>query len=98
MDKKFTKIESTYWKIAKIIGVIFTLINYQIWTSTGNIETAIKGILLIIGVAVGVFIAINLFDLMVGMIRGIFKYIQRIIKDRRLLKGFYAAKNYEEEE
>lgn len=98
MDKKLVKLEGTYWKIAKIVGVIFTLINYQIWTSTGNLETAIKGMLLIIGVAVGVFIAINLLDLVVGMIRGIFKYIQRIIKDRRLLKGFYAAKNYKEEE
>lgn len=96
MDKKLVKLEGTYWKIAKIIGVIFTLINYQIWTSTGNAETAIKGMLLIIGVAVGVFIAINLLDLAIGMIRGIFKYIRRSIKDRRLLKGFYAKGNYDE--
>lgn len=54
--------------------------------------------LLIIGVAVGTFLAINLLDLVVGMIRGIFKYIQKTIKDRRLLKGFYARSNYEEEE
>lgn len=97
MDKKLVKLEGTYWKIAQIVGVIFTLINYEIWTSTSNIETAIKGIILIIGVAVGAFIVINLLDLVVGMIRGIFKYIQRTIKDRRLLKGFYAKGNYDEE-
>ena len=96
MDKKLVKLEGTYWKIAQIVGVIFTLINYEIWTNTSNIETAIKGILLIIGVAVGAFIVINLLDLVVGMIRGIFKYIRRSIKDRRLLKGFYAKGNYDE--
>lgn len=97
MDKKLVKLESTYWRIAKIVGIIFTLINYQMWTSTGNVETTIKGMLLIGGVAVGVFLAINLLDVVVGMIRGIFKYIQRNIKDRRLLKGFYAKEIYEEE-
>lgn len=96
MDKKFTKIESTYWKIAKIIGVIFTLINYQIWVSAGNIATAIKGLLLIIGVAVAVFVAINLLDLVIGLIKGIFKHIHKSIKDRRVLKSFYSTESGEE--
>ena len=39
-------------------------------------------------VAVGTFIAVNVLDLIVGMIAGIIKHIHRRIKDKRLLKSF----------
>lgn len=97
MDKKITKIEGTYWRIAKIIGVIFTLINYQIWVSASNVATGIKGMLLIVGVAVVVFITINLLDLIIGLIKGIFGHIHKSIKDRRVLKSFYSTNSTEEE-
>lgn len=87
-NKKLLKLESTYWKIAKIVGVLYTLINYHLWTSTDSIETAIKGSMLIIGAAVGMFVAINLIDLMLGLLKGVFKHIQRKIKDKRVLKDF----------
>lgn len=88
MNKELEKIENTYWKISKIVAVIFTLINYQIWTTLYSLETLIKGGLLIASVVIGVFIAINLVDLVVGMIIGSIKHICRRIKDRRLLKKF----------
>lgn len=87
-NKKLLKLESTYWKIAKIVGLVFTLINHHLWISTGSIETAIKGLLLIVGAAVGVFVVINLIDLMLGLLKGVFKHIHRKIKDRRLVKEF----------
>lgn len=87
-NKKLLKLESTYWKIGKIVGVIFTLINHHLWISTGSIETAMKGLLLIVGAAVGVFVTINLIDLVLGLLKGVFKHIQRKIKDRRLVKEF----------
>lgn len=88
MNKKLVKMEGTYWKIGKIVGVIFTLINHHLWISTGSIETAMKGLLLIVGAAVGVFVTINLIDLVLGLLKGVFKHIHRKIKDRRLLKEF----------
>lgn len=85
MNKKLEKLEGTYWKIAKIVSVLFAVINYQLWTEPYSL---VKAVLLLIGVAVGVFVAINVLDLIVGIITGVFKYIHRKIKDRRLLKGF----------
>lgn len=85
MNRKLKKIESTYWKIAKIVGVLFAIINYQLWTEPYSF---IRAVLLLIGVTVGMFVAINLLDLFVGMIAGIIKHIHRKIKDRRLLYGF----------
>lgn len=93
MNKKLKKIEVTYWKIAKIISVLFTIINYKLWTEPYSF---IKAVLLLIGIAVGVFIAINLIDLFVGMIAGVFKHIHRKIKDRRLLKGFCQSASIED--
>ena len=84
MNKKLEKLEGTYWKISKIIGVLFLILKYQMWTNPYSIANAL---LLIIGVTVGTFVAINLLDLFVGMIFGIIKYIHRKIKDKRLLKG-----------
>lgn len=85
LNRKLEKLESTYWKVSKVIGVLFTLINYQMWTSPLHI---IRAILMIVGVSVGVFVAINVIDLCVGIIIGIVKNINRKIKDKRLLKGF----------
>lgn len=85
MNKKLEKLENTYWKIAKIVGVLFLIINYQLWTEPYSF---IKAILLLVGVTVGMFVAINLLDLIVGIIAGIIKHIHRKIKDRRLLNGF----------
>lgn len=95
LNRKLEKLESTYWKIGKVIGILFTIINYQIWTSPFNI---VIPILIIVGVSVGAFIAINLIDLCVGMVIGIVKRIDRKIKDRRLLKGFYQSETIEENE
>ena len=95
LNRKLEKLESTYWKIGKVIGILFTIINYQIWTSPFNIAMPI---LVIVGVSVGAFIAINLFDLCVGIVISIVKRIDRKIKDRRLLKGFYQSETIEENE
>ena len=84
MNRKLEKLEGTYWKIAKIISVLFVIINYQLWTEPYSF---IKAVLLIIGIAVGIFVAINLLDLVVGMIAGILKEIRRKAKDKRILKG-----------
>lgn len=85
MNKKLEKLEGTYWRIAKIVSVLFAIINYQLWTEPYSF---IRAVLLLIGVTVGMFVAINLLDLFVGMIAGIIKHIHRKIKDRRLLNGF----------
>ncbi len=95
MNRKLEKLEGTYWKIGKIIGVLFTIINYQIWTSPFNIVIAI---LLIIGISVCTFVAINLIDLCVGIVVGVVRRIDRKIKDRRLLKGFCETGTIEENE
>ena len=93
MNRKLEKLEGIYWKIGKVIGVLFTIVNYQIWTSPFNIAVAI---LLIIGVSVCTFVAINLIDLCVGIVAGVVKHIDRKIKDRRLLKGFCETGTIEE--
>ena len=84
MNKKLEKLEGTYWKIGKIAGVLFVIINYQLWTEPYSF---IKAVLLLVGVAVGTFIAVNVLDLIVGMIAGILKEIRRKAKDKRILKG-----------
>lgn len=85
MHKSPKKIEGTYWKIAKIVSTIFLIINYPLWTEPFSF---IKAVLLLVGIAIGGFISINLLDLFVGMIVGIIKIIVRKIKERRVLKGF----------
>lgn len=93
MDEKLKRIESRYWKIAKIVSVLFVIINYQMWTAPYSF---VKVVLLIIGVAVGIFVAINILDILVGMIVGLIKHIHRRIKDRRLLKRFCQTKATED--
>lgn len=95
LNKKLEKLEGAYWKISKVIGVLFTIINYQMWTSPFNIAVAI---LLIIGVSACTFVAINLIDLCVGIVVGVVRRIDRKIKDRRLLKGFCETGTIEENE
>lgn len=84
MNKKLEKLEGAYWKIAKIVSVLFAIINYHLWTEPYSF---IKAVLLLVGVAVGTFIVVNVLDLIVGMIAGIIKHIHRRIKDKRILKG-----------
>jgi len=93
MNKKLEKLEGTYWKIGKSVGVLFTLFNYQMWVDPFNI---IKAILLIVGVTIVAFIAINSLDLIVGMLAGIVNYIKRMIKDRRILKSLGKTNDIEE--
>lgn len=95
LNRKLEKLEGTYWKISKVIGTLFTIINYQMWTSPFNIAIAI---LRILGVSACTFVAINLIDLCVGMVISIVKHIDRKIKDRRLLKGFCQTGTIEENE
>lgn len=93
MNKKLEKLEGTYWKIGKIVGVLFTLFNYQMWVDPFNV---IKAVLLIIVVSIVTFIVINILDLIVGMIAGIVKDIKKIIKDRRILKSLGKTNDIEE--
>lgn len=93
LNKKLEKLEGTYWKIGKIVGVLFTLFNYQMWVEPFNI---IKAILLIVGISIVTFIAINILDLIVGMIAGIVKHIKKTIKDRRVLKSLGNTNDIEE--
>lgn len=92
MNEKLIKLESIYWKISKIIGVLFMIINYHMWTDPFNI---IKVILVIAVATILTFVVINVIDLLVGYVSGIVKYISRDIKNRRLLKGFYSTHNIE---
>lgn len=95
LNRKLEELESAYWKISKAIGVLFIIINYQMWTSPFNIVIAV---LLIIGISVVAFIAINLIDLCVGIVACVIKHIDRKIKNRRLLKGFCQTGIIEENE
>jgi len=95
LNRKLEKLEGTYWKIGKAIGILFTIINYHMWTSPFNVVIAI---LLIIGVSACTFVTINLIDLCVGIVAGIVKQINRKIKDKRLLKGFCETGTIEENE
>jgi hypothetical protein len=78
------KLESTYWRISKLVGVIAALVILGVITS---VLSTVKAILLIIGIAVGTFIGLNLLDLLVGVVLSIAKYIRDAIRNRRLLKG-----------
>ena len=86
--KKTEKIEKTQWKISKIVSILVLIIGYKFWTMPYSI---VKAILLLIGVAVGTFIAINVLDMIVGLVTGIIKYIHRKIKNKRVLKDFYES-------
>jgi hypothetical protein len=84
LNEKLKKLENTYWKISKLVSVIATLVILSVITS---VLSAIKTILLIIGIAIVTFLGLNLLDLLVGVVLSIAKYIKDAIRDRRLLKG-----------
>lgn len=83
MDEKLKKIETTYWKISKIVSVLVLIIGYKYWTMPYSI---VKAVILLIGVAVGTFVAINLLDMLIGLIKAICGYIKLTIRNRRALK------------
>ena len=93
MNRKLEKIMKNYWSISKIVGVLFTLWNYGMWTEPFNI---VKAIILIISASVGTFIVINVLDIVVGMVKRLCEKINRHFHDKRLLKGFYMSENKEE--
>ena len=90
MNAKLIKLEKAYWKIGGIIAVLFTLVNYHMWTEPFNI---IKAVITILASSIVFFVAINILDLLVGVVSGIIRHIGRVIKNRRLLKWFYSANN-----
>ena len=90
MNARLIKLEKVYWKIGGIIAVLFTLVNYHMWTEPFNI---IKAVMMILASSIEFFVAINIIDLLAGVVSGIISYIGRVIKNRRLLKWFYSASN-----
>ena len=94
-NKEFGKIEKSYWRISKLISILFLIVKHQLWTEPYSF---IKAVLLLVGVAVGAFVVINLLDLAVGMIFGIIKHICKKIKDRRLLKRMHNTTNINDDD
>ena len=92
MNRKLERIMKNYWSISKIVGVLFTLWNYGMWTEPFNI---VKAVLIIIGVSVAIFLTINLLDMIVGLVVCVCKKIHRYFYDKRLLKGFLEQKEDE---
>jgi uncharacterized membrane protein YgaE (UPF0421/DUF939 family) len=81
------KLIRNYWSISKIIAVVITICNYSIWTEPFSFIKAI--VILVLGSDV-TFIAINILDMVVGLIVSICKKIYRHFYDKKLLKAFYA--------
>ena len=92
MTKKMEKLIRNYWSISKIVAVVFTICNYSMWTEPFSFIKAIA--ILVIG-SVATVIAINVFDMIVGVIVGICKKIHRHFYDKRLLKAFCGQKEDE---
>lgn len=89
---KMEKLIRNYWSISKIVAVVLTICNYSMWTEPFNFIKAIA--MLVIG-SVATFIAINVLDMIVGVIVGIYKKIHRHFYDKRLLKAFCEQKEDE---
>lgn len=92
MTTRLKKIIRNYWRISKIVAVVFTIWNYGMWTEPFNF---VKVIAMIAGGSVGIFLAINLLDMIVGLIRTVYKKIHRHFYDKRLLKRFCEQKEDE---
>ena len=92
MTKKMEKLIRNYWSISKIVAVVFTICNYSMWTEPFNFIKAIA--IHVIG-SVVTFIAINVLDMIVGVIVSICKKIHRHFYDKRLLKAFCGQKEDE---
>ena len=89
---KLEKILSKYWSISKIVAVVLTICNYSMWTEPFSFIKAI--VILILG-SVAMFIAINVLDMVVGIIVGFCKKIHRYFYDNRLFKAFCEQKEDE---
>ena len=85
MTNKIEKLVKNYWRIGKIVGVVFTLWNYAMWTEPFNI---IKAVSIIIGVAGLTFLAVNVLDITVGLVIALCKKIHRHFYDKKVLKKF----------
>lgn len=92
MDRKVEKLIRNYWNISKIVAVLFTIWNYGTWTEPFSFIKAI--VMLVLG-SVATFIAINVFDMVVGIIVSICKKVHRHFYDKRLLKAFCEQKEDE---
>lgn len=92
MTKKMEKLIRNYWSISKIVAVVLTICNYSMWTEPFNFIKAI--VILILG-SFAMFIAINVLDMVVGIIVGICKKIHRHFYDKILLKAFCEQKEDE---
>ncbi len=86
------KLVRNYWTISKTVAVLLTIWNYAMWTEPFNFA---KAIVMISGGSVVTFLAINLLDMIVGLIVRICKKIHRHFYDKRLLKGFLEQKEDE---
>lgn len=91
-EMKLEKILSKYWSISKIVAVVLTICNYSMWTEPFSFIKAVA--ILVIG-SVATFIAINVLDMVVGVIVGICKKINRHFYDKRLLKTLCEQKEDE---
>ena len=85
MTKKMEKLIRNYWSISKIVAVVLTICNYSMWTEPYSF---IKAIMILVLGSVATVIAINVLDMVVGLIVSICKKIHRQVYDKRLLKGF----------
>lgn len=92
MTNKIEKLIRNYWSISKVVAVVFTICNYSMWTEPFSFIKAIA--ILIIG-SVAMFIAINVLDMVVGVIVSICKKVHRHFYDKRLLKAFCEQKEDE---
>ena len=92
MTKKMEKLVRNYWNISKIVAVLFTIWNYTMWTEPFSFA---KVVVMIIGGSVVAFLAINLLDMIVGLIVLVCKKIRGYFYDKRLLKGFLEQKEDE---
>ena len=91
-EMKLEKILSKYWSISKIVAVVLTICNYSMWTEPFSF---IKAIAILVIDSVATFIAINVLDMIVGVIVGICKIIHRYFYDKRFLKAFCGQKEDE---
>lgn len=92
MTNKMETLIINYWSVSKIIAVVLTICNYSMWTEPFSF---IKAIAILVTGSVATFIAINVFDMVVGVIVSICKKVHRHFYDKRLLKAFCEQKEDE---
>lgn len=84
-DNKLEGIITKYWKVSKIVGVLFTLCNYEMWINPFNI---IKAIFILLGMSAMVFVCINIIDILIGTIKMTRFKIKRKRHEERLVDEF----------